>query len=59
MIFFLCVFLRYTCRSASEYLGEHVCDMLDIFQEWREKTGSDDVQLISLALTGREAEVCV
>lgn len=44
-------------RESHAYLGEHICDVLDMFTEWREQSGSPDMRLISLALTAREAEV--
>lgn len=37
--------------------GRHLCDIIDVFEEWREKTGSTDMQLLLLALLDKEHEM--
>mmetsp|Transcript_27632 Transcript_27632/g.60501 ORF Transcript_27632/g.60501 Transcript_27632/m.60501 type:complete len:2143 (+) Transcript_27632:192-6620(+) len=34
-----------------------ICDVIDVFGEWREATGKDDVQLLLLALLDKEVEI--
>lgn len=37
--------------------GLHVCDVIDIFADWQQKSGSRDMQLLMLALLDKEQEM--
>lgn len=43
-------------RSADAYVGEHVADAIDVFEEWCDKNGSDDMQLMLVALLDHTTE---
>jgi hypothetical protein len=34
-----------------------VCDVLDVFDDWRQKSGSTDMQLLMLALLDKDQEM--
>lgn len=42
---------------ASVLKGLHITDLIDIFSEWNERTGSRDIQLLLLALLDREDDM--
>ena len=42
---------------ASSVVGCHVLEIVDVFSEWKERSGSDDMQLILLALLDKEHEM--
>ena len=33
-----------------------VCDVIDVFDDWRQKSGSSDMQLLMLALLDKDSE---
>ena len=37
--------------------GMHVCDLIDVFADWQQKSGSRDMQLLMLALLDKEQEM--
>ncbi len=37
--------------------GKSICDVVDVFREWRERTDSDDMELLLLALISKEQDV--
>lgn len=37
--------------------GLHVCDVIDIFADWQQKSGSRDMQLLMLVLLDKEQEM--
>ena len=37
--------------------GMSVCDVIDVFDDWRQKSGSTDMQLLMLALLDKDREM--
>ena len=43
--------------NLSPVQGMHVCDLIDVFADWQQKSGSRDMQLLMLALLDKEQEM--
>lgn len=51
------LFCPRACRSTRHLAGQHVTDIVDVFGEWRARTGSEDMNLMLLALVDHEREL--